>query len=63
MVENTEGSERTMAEVEAIKTNEDISRMENSIKKEISKLKYYLEPENWKKTKMMTKRKWKEDPR
>jgi uncharacterized protein YqgV (UPF0045/DUF77 family) len=44
MVENTEGSERTMAEVEAIKTNEDISRMENSIKKEISKLKYYLEP-------------------
>ncbi len=33
-----------MAEVEAIKTNEDISRMENSIKKEISKLKYYLEP-------------------
>ncbi len=44
MVENTEGSERTMAEVEAIKTNEDILRMENSIKKEISKLKYYLEP-------------------
>ena len=31
MVENTEGSERTMAEG-------------NSIKKEISKLKYYLEP-------------------
>ncbi len=43
MVENTEGSERTMAEVEAIETNKDISQMENSIK-EISKLRYYLEP-------------------
>ena len=32
-----------MAEVEATRTNEDISRIEGTIKKEISKLKYYLE--------------------
>ena len=42
MTEDTENSE-TMAEVESIRTNEDISRMEGTIKEEISKLKYYLE--------------------
>ena len=33
-----------VSQVETTNTNEEISRMENNIKKEISKLEYYLEP-------------------
>ena len=42
MAEDTENIER-MADVVATTTNKDILRVEGSIKKEISKLKYYLE--------------------
>ena len=47
MIETTTESDQVMAEVsqvETTNTNEEISRMENNIKKEISKLEYYLEP-------------------
>ena len=47
MIETTKESDQVMAEVsqvETTNTNEEISRMENNIKKEISNLEYYLEP-------------------